>query len=123
VFLGQWTTPWADLDSLWAIGTVATYGPVTSIIGRRETTGVAPTPNCANTGSGQAPPFGAACDSVEAGGGVGHAFWRRISNSIHYQSPVFSGLQVKVAYQTNQDKAGRAQASGSRPGPVHGPPR
>ena len=48
VFVGQWTTPWADLDALWGIGTVATYGPVTSIIGRRETTGAAPNPNCAN---------------------------------------------------------------------------
>ena len=105
VFLGQWTTPWADLDALWGIGTVATYGPITSIIGRRETTGVSPNPNCANTGSGQAVPFGAACQSVEGSGGVGHAFWRRISNSVHYQSPVFGGAQVKVAYQTNQDKA------------------
>lgn len=103
VFLGQWTTPWADLDALWAIGNVATYGPVTSIIGRRETTGAAPTPNCANAGSGVAAP--PSCDSVESAGGVGHPFWRRISNSIHYQSPVFSGLQIKVAYQTNQDKA------------------
>lgn len=104
VFVGQWTTPWADLDALWGIGTVATYGPITSIIGRRETTGVAPNPNCANGGSGLG---GAApvCDSVEAGGGVGHPFWKRISNSIHYQSPVFGGAQVKVAYQTNQDKA------------------
>jgi predicted porin len=42
---------------------------------------------------------------VEAGGGVGHPFWKRISNSIHYQSPVMGGAQVKVAYQTNQDKA------------------
>src|SRR5262247_2565478 len=41
-FVGQWTTPWADLDALWGIGTVATYGPITSIIGRRETTGAAP---------------------------------------------------------------------------------
>jgi predicted porin len=105
VFLGQWTTPWADLDSLWAIGNVATYGPVTSIIGRRETTGAAPNPNCANTGSGIGGVPGGSCDSVEAGGGVGHPFWRRISNSIHYQSPVMGGAQVKVAYQTNQDKA------------------
>ena len=52
LFVGQWTTPWADLDALWAIGTVATYGPVTSIIGRRETTGAAPNPNCANNFSG-----------------------------------------------------------------------
>ena len=100
-FFGQWTTPWADLDALWGIGTVATYGPVTSIIGRRETTGAAPNPNCANIGSG----VPGACDSVEAAGGVGHPFWRRISNSVHYQSPVFGGAQVKVAYQTNQDKA------------------
>jgi predicted porin len=110
LFVGQWTTPWADLDALWGIGTVATYGPITSIIGRRETTGAAPNPNCANaiaTGGGAA--AGGAglgfCDSVEGGGGVGHPFWRRISNSIHYQSPVFGGAQVKIAYQTNQDKA------------------
>src|SRR5688572_12870213 len=104
-FAGQWTTPWADLDALWGIGTVATYGPVTSIIGRRETTGVAPNPNCANSGSGVGGVPGGSCDSVEAGGGVGHPFWKRISNSIHYQSPVFGGAQVKIAYQTNQDKA------------------
>jgi predicted porin len=105
VFVGQWTTPWADLDALWAIGNVATYGPVTTIIGRRETTGAAPNPNCANIGSGIGGVPGGSCDSVEAGGGVGHPFWRRISNSIHYQSPVMGGAQVKVAYQTNQDKA------------------
>jgi predicted porin len=103
VFLGQWTTPWADLDALWGIGTVATYGPITSIIGRRETTGSAPNPNCANSGAGVGGVT--SCDSVEGGGGVGHPFWRRISNSVHYQSPVFGGAQVKVAYQTNQDKA------------------
>jgi predicted porin len=103
VFVGQWTTPWADLDALWGIGTVATYGPITSIIGRRETTGAAPNPNCANAGSGVAAP--PSCDSVEGAGGVGHPFWRRISNSIHYQSPVMGGFQGKIAYQTNQDKA------------------
>jgi predicted porin len=47
-FMGQWTTPWADLDALWGIGTVGFWGPVTSIIGRRETTGTAPNPNCVN---------------------------------------------------------------------------
>jgi predicted porin len=115
-FLGQWTTPWADLDALWSVGTVATYGPVTTIIGRRETTGAAPNPNCNNNFSGNggvplpavATPTTVAlgtCDSVEAAGGVGHPFWRRISNSVFYQSPVFGGAQVKLAYQTNQDKA------------------
>lgn len=103
LFIGQWTTPWADLDALWGVGTVGGWGPITSIIGRRETTGSSPNPNCANAGSG----LGSAtsCESVEGGGGVGHPFWRRISNAVFYQSPVFGGVQVKLAYQTNQDKA------------------
>jgi predicted porin len=116
VFMGQWTTPWADLDALWGIGTVGGWGPVTAIIGRRETTGAAPNPNCATAGSGlgglvqpaqtQGVVVGTqVCDSVEGNGGVGHSFWRRISNSVHYQSPVFGGFQIKAAYQTNQDKA------------------
>src|SRR5688572_14191364 len=67
IFMGQWTSPWADLDSLWSVGTVGFWGPVTSIIGRRETTGVAPNPNCGNTGHGVA----GACNAVESGGGIG----------------------------------------------------
>ena len=109
-FMGQWTTPWADLDALWGIGTVGFWGPVTSIIGRRETTGTAPNPNCVN-GEGATPgatTTGAGtvvCDALEGGGGVGHAFWRRASNAIFYQSPVMAGVQVKLAYQTNEGKA------------------
>jgi predicted porin len=114
LFMGQWTTPWADLDALWGIGTVGGWGPVTAIIGRRETTGSAPNFNCAGAGSGlggltqgQTGGVGGTlvCESVEGNGGVGHSFWRRVSNSIHYQSPVFGGVQAKIAYQTNQDKA------------------
>src|SRR5438045_4398442 len=116
VFLGQWTTPWADLDALWGIGTVGFWGPVTSIIGRRETTGTAPNPNCINnqsSGGFIAPGVAAAgvvCDAVEAAGGVGHPFWRRASQSVIYQSPVFSGVQIKALYQTNEGKATGAAA-------------
>ncbi len=107
VFVGQWTTPWADLDGLWSVGTVGGWGPVTSIIGRRETTGAAPNPNCQNGHLSGAPPIGGTviCDAVESGGGVGHPFWRRISQSAFYQSPVFGGAQAKFAYQTNEGKA------------------
>jgi predicted porin len=101
LFMGQWTTPWADLDALWGIGTVGGWGPVTSIIGRRETTGTAPNPNCGPNVHGAA----TSCDAVEAGGGVGHALWRRVSNAVFYQSPVFGGFQGKIAYQTNEGKA------------------
>ena len=106
-FIGQWTTPWADLDALWSIGTVGGWGPVTSLIGRRETTGTAPNINCANVGHGVA----ASCDAVEAGSGVGHAFWRRTSQAVFYQSPVFAGVQLKLAYQTNEGKSNGANGS------------
>ena len=106
-FIGQWTTPWADLDALWSVGTVGGWGPVTSIIGRRETTGTAPNPNCINNhSSGGGPIAGVTpCDAVDAAGGVGHPFWRRVSQAVFYQSPVFAGVQVKLAYQTNESKA------------------
>jgi len=102
LFIGQWTTPWADLDALWGIGTVGGWGPITAIIGRRETTGSAPNAACVN---GTSVPTAGVCDVVEGGGGVGHPFWRRISNSVFYQSPVFGGAQVKAAYQTNDVKS------------------
>jgi len=109
-FIGQWTTPWADLDALWGIGTVGFWGPVTSIIGRRESTGTAVNWNCTN-GVGTTP--GGAnvtaavpiCDALQSAGGVGHAFWRRASNAIFYQSNVMAGVQAKLMYQTNEGKA------------------
>jgi predicted porin len=104
IFMGQWTTPWSDLDALWGVGTVGFWGPVTSTIGRRETTGTAPNPNCTNNGQG-VPAGSVTCDAIEAAGGVGHPFWRRFSNAIFYHSPVMAGVQAKIAYMTNEGKA------------------
>ena len=118
VFMGQWTSPWADLDGLWAVGTVGFWGPVTSIIGRRETTGTAPNPNCSNALGAPGAPVpadvlagGPVCDAIEAGGGVGHPFWRRLSQAVFYQSPVFSGVQFKLAIQTNEGRSASAVAT------------
>ena len=107
LFLGQWTTPWSDLDALWGVGAVGGYGPITSIIGRRETSGAAPNPNCQNGHLSGAPPIAgtAICDAVESAGGVGHPFWRRFSNAVFYHSPVVGGFQGKLAYMTNEAKA------------------
>jgi len=115
VFVGQWTTPWADLDSLWAIGQVSVFGPVTSLIGRRETTGTSPNPaaavnkacttNLIAPGGLAVPAAGTnECDAVAGGGGVGHAFWRRASDMIRYTSPSFAGLTIDAMYQVPEMK-------------------
>jgi len=119
IFLGQWTTPWADLDALWGIGTVGYWGPVTSIIGRRETTGTAPNPNCTNNGQGVAA-AAVSCDAIEGAGGVGHPFWRRFSQAIFYQSPVMAGVQVKFAYQTDEGKAQGNASTNADPSAMSG---
>src|SRR5256885_2653257 len=133
VFVGQWTTPWADLDSLWAIGQVSVFGPVTSLIGRRDTTGIPPNPAAAVNKActtNQIPPGGFAtpaagtneCDAVVGGGGVGHAFWRRASDMIRYTSPAFGGAQLDFMWQIPElktasfaDSAGTVQAVNANP--------
>jgi predicted porin len=115
IFVGQWTTPWADLDSLWAIGQVSVFGPVTSIIGRRETTGTALNPanlinkactnNLISPGGVAVPAVGTnQCDAVTGNGGVGHSFWRRASDMIRYTSPTLGGATFDVMYQVPEHK-------------------
>src|SRR5207248_2272189 len=48
---------------------------------------------------------GIVCDNTEAGGGVGHPFWRRASESLIYHSPSFNGFVFKFLWQTNEGKA------------------
>src|SRR5258706_10783344 len=99
------------MDSLWAVGQVSVFGPVTSIIGRRESTGTSPNPAAAanlacttsliapggtNAPSGNTTPQ---CDAVVGQGGVGHAFCRRASDMIRYTSPAFGGAQLDFMWQ------------------------
>jgi len=122
VFVGQWTTPWADMDSLWAIGQVSVFGPVTSLIGRRETTGVSPNPanglpgtntnrpcttNLISPGGAGAPSANTSpqCDAVVGNGGVGHSFWRRAADMIRYTSPAFGGVTFDFMYQVPELKS------------------
>jgi predicted porin len=107
VFAGQWTTPWADLESLWNVGTVGIWGPSLLIIGRRETTGGTPSnlgSNCGNFASGGITTPATLCDAVAGQGGVGHPFWRRASSMIRYTSPSLSGVIVDALYQVPETK-------------------
>jgi predicted porin len=110
IFLGTWETPWAQTFRLWDVGTIGGYGPTTSVIGRRETTASSPSRNCGNaTSNGVVISAGTApttiCIASEGPGGA-YPLWRRYAQAIHFESPVFGGAQVKVAYQANETKTG-----------------
>jgi len=113
VYLGTWETPWSQTFRLWDVGTIGGWGPVTSIIGRREQTGTNPSRNCANTtgAAGQAalpvPPIcGNGSESTNGpNGNLGYSLWRRYNYAVFYESPLFAGVQLKVAFQPNERKA------------------
>lgn len=109
---GIWDSPY---KSVMDAGTAAASGAFTTfgmIMGNGDTTGTAPNAQCAavnNVGTGAAVAAGAtsangtACgDGVE---GAATSFHRRLSKTIQYWSPVWSGFQFKVATQLNNYKA------------------
>ena len=125
VYLGTWETPWAQTFRMWDVGSIGGWGPVTSIIGRREQTGGNPSRNCSNlqsasggaqalTAAGVAVPTNICGNGAESGGGgpgTGYAIWRRYNYGIFYETPVYSGLQGKLAIQPNERKSGYASGN------------
>ncbi|HZQ72938.1 MAG TPA: porin [Burkholderiales bacterium] len=121
VYVGTWETPWAQTFRLWDVGTISGYGPTTSIIGRRESTnsGTSFIP-CNLTVAVANPATGAANTTVPLGGctstavqaptafgganNLGYSLWRRYQNAVFYESPEWSGVQLKVAIQPNETK-------------------
>jgi predicted porin len=111
VYFGTWETPWAQTFRLWDVGTIGGWGPTTSIIGRREQTGTNPSRFCANNTSagGQTalpvPPIcGNGSESSNGSSPLGYSLWRRYNYAVFYESPLFAGVQAKVAWQPNERK-------------------
>src|SRR2546422_3839497 len=132
VYVGTWETPWAQTFRLWDVGTIGGWGPTTSIIGRRETTGGAPSRNCSNPSGAPGAASTAAisnpvCGQADAGNAsfgnsvgaststnataaagatnLGYPLWRRYGHALFYEAPIFEGAQFKVAYQPNESKS------------------
>ncbi|HEY6822679.1 MAG TPA: porin, partial [Burkholderiales bacterium] len=121
VYLGNWETPWAQTFRLWDVGTIGGWGPTTSIIGRRESTNqgtqyVGQSATALTAGQGvtsftdQAPGGSATAFTGAATNNVGYSLWRRYSNSVFYESPEWSGVQLKLAIQPN---SGKSNATGA----------
>jgi predicted porin len=113
VMMGQWDSPYKQLDGVWSIGTPAaySYSATAPIFGNGDTTGTMPNANCANNISGAG--FTATANPVASGiatfcaysAGSATSFQRRLANTVQWWSPVWSGVQVLVATETNDVKA------------------
>jgi predicted porin len=107
-YLGTWETPWAQTFRLWDVGTIGGYGPTTSIVGRRETTGSQVSANCVNAplggtvGTPTTPT--AICYHAESSNAGAYPLWRRYGSAFFYESPMFGGAQIKWAWQPNETK-------------------
>jgi predicted porin len=104
IYYGTWESPWAQTFRLWDVGTIGGWGPTTSIMGRRETTSSAVSRNAGLVGNDfliQAAPTFPGSD----GGNLGYPLWRRFASSVFYESPVFEGVQAKIAYLPNETKS------------------
>src|SRR5207302_8336619 len=83
VYVGTWETPWAQTFRFWDVGTIGGWGPVTSIIGRRESTNSGTTRNGAGSMTTQsAPAFAAGA----AANNLGYSLWRRFQSAVFYES-------------------------------------
>jgi len=110
IMMGQWDSPYKSIDGAWSIGTPAaySYSPTAPIFGNGDTTGTMPNPNCtlnSSTGAGFAINSTAtpatACSYVV---GSSKSFQRRLSNTVQWWSPVWNGVQLQLATQTNDVK-------------------
>ena len=109
IYVGTWETPWAQTFRLWDVGTIGGWGPVTSIIGRRESTGTNPSRNCGNVSGagGQSGALATGSPPICGNGAEANAtsLWRRYGYAMFYESPVFEGVQLKVAIDPSDRKS------------------
>ena len=127
---GQWTTPWADLDALWGIGTVGFWGPVTSLIGRRETDGhrgeleLPERRRCdPGRGSRHRRARHRSATRCKAAARSGHAFWRRASERGVLPVAGVLGHAGQVALPDQRGKGGRQRRRAPTPTRSCGPSR
>jgi predicted porin len=102
---GQWDSPYKSVDGAWSIGTPAaySYSATAPIFGRGDTTGTMPNPNCSTSISGAGFTDAGAATSTYCAYSAGSAtsFQRRLANTVQWWSPVWNGVQLLLATQTN----------------------
>ena len=120
VLMGNWDSPYKSAEGIWNISGVGGYAGLQNLImHNNDSTGAQPNLNCNNavTASAtiQVSTTGASvpiCGQLEMGT---TSFSNRMSNTVQYWSPLFSGVQVKFALRANEEKNDSATAAKNSP--------
>jgi predicted porin len=109
VLMGNWDSPYKSSEGIWNISSVGGYvGFSNLIMHNNDSTGSNPNLNCSNVASpivgtvvGATSTTGPICNQLEV---ANTSFSNRMSNTIQYWSPNFSGFQFKFAARANEEK-------------------
>ncbi|MCX7151390.1 MAG: porin [Proteobacteria bacterium] len=125
VLMGNWDSPYKSSEAIWNISGVGGYAGLQNLLmHNNDSTGANPDLNCTNvttTNSSTVTAAGTGVVTLVTQPVCGQlsmantSFSNRMSNTIQYWSPVFSGFQAKFAMRANEEK--NESATGAKNSP------
>ena len=128
VLMGNWDSPYKSAEGIWNISSVGGYAGFQNLLmHNNDSTGAQPDLNCVNVTSATTPAtvttVGTTTTTTVSGtppvcGQLSMnntSFSNRMSNTLQYWSPLFSGVQVKLAVRANEEKNDSASAAKNSP--------
>lgn len=125
VLMGNWDSPYKSAEGIWNISGVGGFVGLSNLLmHNNDSTGSNPNLNCTNittTGANTVSTTGTGTITLITQpvcaqlGMSSTSFSNRMSNTIQYWSPVFSGFQVKIAARANEEKNDSAAGAKNSP--------
>jgi len=128
VLMGNWDSPYKSAEGIWNISSVGGYAGFQNLLmHNNDSTGAQPTLNSVNVTTASLPAtvttVGTTTTTTVSGtppvcGQLtmsNTSFSNRMSNTLQYWSPLFSGVQVKFAVRANEEKNDSATAAKNSP--------
>ena len=110
---GGFGTPFKGMQQVWGAQPSLGHGGI--IMGNGDTTGISPSPNCAN------PVLAGNCANQAEGNAL--AFSRRVSNFIQYETPNMSGFVGKIATTASEHAEPSTTTTAVAPGTSQSKPQ
>ena len=127
VLMGNWDSPYKSAEGIWNISSVGGYAGFQNLLmHNNDSTGAQPDLNCVGVTAGTtATSTASGTTTTTTATGVAPicgqlimnntSFSNRMSNTLQYWSPLFSGVQVKFAVRANEEKNDSAAGAKNSP--------